>query len=58
MALQAAYAEFVKSFFLGYFGVNARSYDQEHLKLTNSGPDTGEYKNHQFFTLDTWLILY
>uniref|UniRef100_A0A7I4CCV6 Serine carboxypeptidase S28 family protein n=1 Tax=Physcomitrium patens TaxID=3218 RepID=A0A7I4CCV6_PHYPA len=38
----AAYAEFVKLFFFGIFGVNPISYDQEHLKLTKSGPDTGD----------------
>lgn len=48
MALQAAYAEFVKTFFFGTFGVSPQSYDQEYLKLTKSGPDSGEYKNHQF----------
>lgn len=44
MTSQAAYAEYVQSFFLGYFGVDAKGYDQENLKLTKSGPDTGEYK--------------
>jgi len=56
--LQAAYAEYVKSFFLGYFGVDSKSYDQEHLKLTKSGPDTGEFKSHNFLTFDLFLTLY
>lgn len=44
--LQAAFAEYVQTFFLGYFGVDASSYDQEHLKLTKSGPDTGVLNFH------------
>lgn len=38
----AAYAEFVKTFFFGTFGVSPQSYDQEYLKLTKSGPDSGD----------------
>ncbi|KAG0579592.1 hypothetical protein KC19_4G109100 [Ceratodon purpureus] len=37
-----AYAEFVKTFFFGTFGASPQGYNQEYLKLTKSGPDSGD----------------
>ncbi|KAL2644735.1 hypothetical protein R1flu_012322 [Riccia fluitans] len=37
-----AFAEYVQDYYVGYFGVSVDTYDQEKLKNTKPGPDSGD----------------
>lgn len=40
--MQNAYATYVKEYYLGTFGVSIETYNQQHLKRTNSAGDTSD----------------
>lgn len=40
--MQDAYATYVKETYLGSFGANVETYNQQHLKRTNSGGDASD----------------
>ena len=39
--MKEVYSEYVKGYYLGVFGVSIDTYDQEHLKNTTAGVDSG-----------------
>ena len=40
--MQNAFATYVKGYYLGSFGTNVETYNQQHLKRTNSAGDTSD----------------